>query len=869
MQQSSREIQQLQQIDEFDRQLAHLTRLLDALSQATSTSQQVAVLEQDERVQAWLRSARSQAVVSELRCLSLSELFAILCLPAMMQEHVLSAQPEGNNLSLAVRTLSDALSRVNTFYSSIGGLLGYQRKCLEIMRAAVLAELQGCDASEACTPVTFHMPKGPDLAGPDGRRLAAQAAATGLEALPHMAEIYPLGGAGDRLGLKCEVTGASIPTAMLPYCGRTLLEGLIRDLQAREYLYYQLKGFQQMTPIAIMTSDAKGNHQRVLQLLESYNWFGRGQDAFRVFRQPLVPVVSAEDGRWLLPEAMQPVMKPGGHGAIWKLMLDEGVFDWLYQHDREAAIIRQISNPMAGTDATLLALSGAGYADGRSFGFASCERAVGAAEGMNVLMERQIPRPDGRGVEYAYNVTNVEYTEFERLGICDECAEGSQFSRFPANTNVLYVGLKAAEGAVRAGVRDGGGAALPGMIFNLKKKVTYQDAVSGRERTVHAGRMECTMQNLVDSLAQRFRAPVPDERHSVLNTFVVYNKRRRVTSSAKRKRAPGSTSIHQTPDGSFRDLMLNARDLLQRCNLLHVPEVGTVEQYLAKGPGFIFLYHPALGPLWDVIAQKIWGGALADGAEVVLEVAEACLVDVQVEGSLQVRADAVVGQVEPALAVNYNQIVSRRDIQISQINGRQIWYRNGTNSHHPVSATQDSANPQLPLHKEFSHVTGTASAEEPSPVSAKSTSLHSEAVTSGSERLVYSSRCGRIRLNSVIVRNRGIDWAHPGNVYWQHKVQRHETCSIVLHGQAEFEASRVILEGNLHFEVPDGFRMVVTADGGRLQTSLLPIGGQPSWEWRYKMGSQGDIKLTREEAGHSSSPLARSDSTELPFSYVI
>lgn len=38
------------------------------------------------------------------------------------------------------------------------------------------------------------------------------------------------------------------------------------------------------------------------------------------------------------------------------------------------------SNPMAGVDATLLALSGTGYADGRSFGFASCERAVGAAE---------------------------------------------------------------------------------------------------------------------------------------------------------------------------------------------------------------------------------------------------------------------------------------------------------------------------------------------------------------------------------------------------------------------------------------------------------------------------------------------------------
>ena len=49
-------------------------------------------------------------------------------------------------------------------------------------------------------------------------------------------------------------------------------------------------------------------------------------------------------------------------------------------------------------------------------------------------------------------------------------------------------------------------------------------------------------------------------------------------------------------------------------------QVGTVEQYLEKGPGFIFLFHPALGPMWDVIAQKIRGGALLPGSELVLEV---------------------------------------------------------------------------------------------------------------------------------------------------------------------------------------------------------------------------------------------------------
>jgi hypothetical protein len=44
-----------------------------------------------------------------------------------------------------------------------------------------------------------------------------------------MAKIYPLGGAGDRLGLVDEKMGECLPVAMLPYCGRTL--GLIHDLQ--------------------------------------------------------------------------------------------------------------------------------------------------------------------------------------------------------------------------------------------------------------------------------------------------------------------------------------------------------------------------------------------------------------------------------------------------------------------------------------------------------------------------------------------------------------------------------------------------------------------------------------------------------------
>lgn len=49
-------------------------------------------------------------------------------------------------------------------------------------------------------------------------------------------------------------------------------------------------------------------------------------------------------------------------------------------------------------------------------------------------------------------------------------------------------------------------------------------------------------------------------------------------------------------------------------------QIGSVEEYLRRGPGCIFLFHPGLGPLWDVIAQKLRGGVLAPGSELVLEV---------------------------------------------------------------------------------------------------------------------------------------------------------------------------------------------------------------------------------------------------------
>ena len=73
--------------------------------------------------------------------------------------------------------------------------------------------------------------------------------------------------AGDRLGLEDPKTGESLPAALLNYNGRTLIEGLLRDLTAREWLYYKTFGEHVKTPVAIMTSAAKGTKP------PSMNWF--------------------------------------------------------------------------------------------------------------------------------------------------------------------------------------------------------------------------------------------------------------------------------------------------------------------------------------------------------------------------------------------------------------------------------------------------------------------------------------------------------------------------------------------------------------------------------------------------------------------
>jgi len=531
-----------------------------------------------------------------------------------------------------LRVLIQKLLNIEHFYDTIGGLIGYHLCVLRL-----ILEDEAPAKNQSRKSVYFH-PVGYDLTKPS--QSVDEAVRAGIEGLPRMGEIYPIGGAGDRLQLIDEVSGEHLPAAVLIFLGRTLLAHLIRDVQAKEYLHYKLIGGQINVPIAMMTSHEKNNHEHILSICENENWFGRPKDFFRFFTQELVPVISL-DGHWLMKAPLEMHLKPGGHGVIWKQASDEGVLDWFLEKGAAAFLIRQINNPIAGTDNAILAFTGYGCKEKKSFGFASCRRLVNAAEGVNVLREQS----NGKG--YYYCITNIEYMDLEKKGIADAPSElGTPYSAFPANTNILYADILSIKKAIE-------GNPNPGMIINMKTKFKSLSP-NGETQEIKGGRLESTMQNIADEIIDIFPSKQDIHQKLPLKTFLTYNIRRKTLSVTKNSYHSGH-SIAGTPVGCLYEILQNAHELLSSFCGFQLPCFPNEGDFLAKGPSFIFLFHSALGPNWSIIAQKVRGGHFAYGAEMQLEVAEVDFENVSLEGSLLVEARETLGRRTPEGVLNYGE----------------------------------------------------------------------------------------------------------------------------------------------------------------------------------------------------------------------
>ena len=524
----------------------------------------------------------------------------------------------------------EQLLELESFFSSIGGVIGYYLTVLKLIQ-----DTQGKFSSQE---THYIHPEGENVNC--GTQKMRQTIRSGIESIEKIAMIYPLGGAGERLNLKDEADGHPLPVALLHFLGKTLLEGLIRDTQAYEYLFFKLTGKQCVIPIAMMTSTEKNNHYHILNICKKASWFQRSSDSFHFFIQPLVPVITCE-GHWSLSSPLTLNLKPGGHGVMWKLAEETGTFHWMESLGKSQCIIRQINNPLAATDQALLALIGKGCAENKAFGFLSCERLLNSEEGTDILIEKETL--DG----YEYCLTNVEYPDFAKKGIGEIPSHpGSCYSTYPTNTNILFANIPSIKEALKK-------CFIPGQLINMKSKVPYLDP-EGRLLQVSGGRLESTMQNIADSIVDRFPKKLSKEEiKEMLSSFIVYNTRSKTISSTKKCYQPGA-SLSSTPEQALYDMLKNHYDLLNQCGF-ELPGWTTIEKFIQHGPQCIFIFHPALGPLYAIISQKLRKGSFAKNAELQLEIAEVDIENLSLDGSLLIQPVSPLGNKDANGMLKYGE----------------------------------------------------------------------------------------------------------------------------------------------------------------------------------------------------------------------
>jgi len=539
-----------------------------------------------------------------LSSLSLECSSVILALIAAKQEHLFEKVAADPSTIALFRPLLEELMRLEGELAPLGGVFGYQQ---EIEKFLLGKEELPCE---------LIPPEGPNFTS--SSPLLDRAIAKGIESLPLTAEFYPIGGAADRLGYYDQKRGKKLPAAPFQFMGKSLLEGVITDVQAREFLYFTRTGRRIQIPLVLMTSDEKENDLLIREILEEKCYFGRDPATVRLIKQPAVPCVDRR-GKWVLKNPFQLLLKPGGHGAIWQLAKEKGIFSWLKEMGKKYALIRQINNPIAGLDSLLLSLSGYGQLTGKIFGFASCQRLVHASEGMNVVKKK------AAGIA----VSNIEYCQFEQYGIQDKpIADNSPYSSFPSNTNILFAKLDAIEEALVH-------TPFPGLVLNFKKE-------TGLVETEEVARLETMMQNIADALLEE------EKKIDQLSTFITFNERKKTISAIKRQ----GESLVETAKGCFYDYLRCGVDLLESCGVA-VPLL-TEKGYLAGNPEILFSYHPSLGPLYSIIREKIRGGRFAPYSELHLALSDLVLEGLDLQGSLLIQADAPMGHREGGGMLSYS-----------------------------------------------------------------------------------------------------------------------------------------------------------------------------------------------------------------------
>lgn len=578
--------------------------LLKKLKSADSVIKKNQILDEDKDVSNFLKS--HEEVKSMILDLPVNYEFVLKILMCINQAETILYNIENiSNHDSLLKKLCETLISIEDFYCPIGGILGYHSLFLKLLQPSSSKE-----------NITFYEPEFIDIR--TSNKNIEELIKIGLENLDQFAFICPMGGAGDRLNLYNKKNKEPLPAAILDFNGFTLIESFIRDIQGLEYLYYKTFNKEILTPIVIMTSDEKNNHDHIISIFEENNWFKRDKKSFYFIKQLSAPLIT-QSGHWALHSPLKLALKPSGHGVIWHLMAKTKAYEFLNSYKRTKAIVRQINNPIAGVDYLILAFMGIAIQNNKAFGFASCPRMTGCKEGVNVLREEK--QKDG----FFYNISNVEYTDFEKQDIEKKLTSNTNISKYPSNTNILFADLNEIK-------KVSAYNPFPGLTINLKTKVFTKD-VNGKITQQNAGRLESMMQNIADSLQDFKNEKIKKNDQKSLKTFLTLSERKKTISTTKNAFVEGKDFL-ETPQKCFYDILSNYHDLLKNYCKMEMPSMPSINDYLIKGPTFICNMNPMIGPLYSIISKKIKGGTFVQGSEMQLEIAELLLENLYLNGSL-------------------------------------------------------------------------------------------------------------------------------------------------------------------------------------------------------------------------------------------
>ncbi len=561
-----------------------IDHILLKVESASSVFEKIDILNRLKRVTSYFDKLTLQS--SFFSSLSPECEYVIKALITIGQEHVFEAQSNIEDF----RNLLLELNQFESDYNSYGGILGYQKEIFAVLTSSEnkitphIEPPKGIDLTKSNTDVDNYIHKG-------------------IAHLDKIAEVYVLGGVADRLSYKENQMGPNLPAAILPLMGKELLSLLIRDLEAREYLFQKLFGKKIITPIVMMTSNDKKNHDCIFAFCEKKKWFNRPKSSFYFIKQPLIPAFDKQ-GKWALEKPSKLLLKPGGHGEIWHLAYQEKILSILSLQSIETLLFRQVNNPVASSDYGLLGFIGYGANKNKKFGFLSCKRKLHTKEGVNVFVKNGLQE----------GIASIEYCHFSKYGMEDALSPEDQYSKYPSNTNILFVDIKKLIEIFDA-------KTLYQPIANFKTHTIFD---RGKEIQAEIARLETLAQDLAVEL------------HENKQTFISYYQRQKTISTTKQL---SSNTQLETPVSCLYDIATNHAEILSTHCKLHIPKLPSRNDFEKNGPSFLFDFHPALGPIYSIIGHKIQRGSIDFGAELYLEIVDVSIRDLQLQGSLRICGD--------------------------------------------------------------------------------------------------------------------------------------------------------------------------------------------------------------------------------------